>query len=196
MSETKKLAYLYIAKVRRSLRRAAAARDALLDERRLVERRMRLLIHRGNPFDRARISSLRVTATALEAAAEHHEETMRRFGGLLLRAAHLIDAALDLAERCDALNVNVADRAGLDESHGFTRLVFVDGLEDSAEHRDKEWKSGTFFDALHAAYCEWLDTPDGERAMSGAFGPGGVLDGFLIPDGVSTSTRPGPRLLH
>ena len=166
----------FIARLRHNLRTIAADRDQYADEARAVRAEAQALRDRGSPFDAQRI--LRLEQWANEAEAHRHalSEKVRRYGYLLVEAAPQIDGITTLAERCDLLNVNVADRACLSEDDGVLTILFVHALEDSAERRHCECNDGPLFRALQRVMMDFLDTPQGQAAGHTFFEPGGMFE--------------------
>lgn len=196
MSNDKKLAFIYIARVRSSLRLLARRRSALHDERRSLERKARQLKDQGNPFAASRIKTMEATARDLADRARTVSDDIHGFGKLLADAAPMIDACTTLDERCCALNVNVADRSGLTEADGVVNIVFLHGLEDSAERRHAQWNDGPLFNGLHLVFADFLRTPEGQRVGNSLFEPGGLFEDVptytMNADG--TMKRNPPRL--
>ncbi|WP_244307115.1 hypothetical protein [Azotobacter salinestris] len=57
---------------------------------------------------------------------------------------------------CDLLNVNPVHRSELRRRTrvGLVEIVFIEGLEDSAEHQGDDWKEGPLFNACYHAMIE------------------------------------------
>jgi len=121
---------------------------------------------------------------------------MRGYGRLLMDLALFIDTYTTLDERCDLLNVNIADRSQLSSDDGVVRIVFAHGLEDSAERRHCQWNDGPLFRAAQLVFVDFLATPEGRAVGDTLFRPGGVFEGLPIystkPDG--TMKRNPPKL--
>jgi hypothetical protein len=97
---------------------------------------------------------------------------------LLIDTAPLIDQTLTLAERCDLLNINRADRADLTDEDGIVQLVYLRGLEDSAEHRGQDFKDGPLFNAMALVFIYFLcNHSEGKKLGDSLFEPGGLLSG-------------------
>ncbi|WP_423392024.1 hypothetical protein [Burkholderia sp. LMG 21824] len=110
---------------------------------------------------------------------------VRECGYALMNAAPIIDACTTLAQRCELLNVNVADRNGLSESDGLAALIFDHGKEDSAASRHLERKDGPLFHAVNQVFIDFLTTTrDGQSGGRCMFSPGGLFfDSLCNPPG-------------
>ncbi|RDK01623.1 hypothetical protein [Paraburkholderia lacunae] len=171
-------AFELIIRVRRTLRSAARARARLHDDRRHIERQARVLKAGGNPFDKARIRKLHNMVRELDPRFRELREKSNELARLLMHAAPIIDACTTLNERCEVLNVNIADREGLEESTGIVHIVFAHGLEDSAERRREDCKGGPLFYAMQLVFLDFLcDTPNGRALGASLFKPGGMFGG-------------------
>lgn len=108
---------------------------------------------------------------------------------MLIQMAPALDQVTTLAERFDLLNVNVADRDEIDDTHnGIIELAAVYGLEDSASHRGEEGKNGALATAINAVMIDFLcKTPEGKAVGDKLFEPGGLLGDIPMyterPDG-------------
>lgn len=185
-----------IIRLRRSARRAVAQQDRLHDEARRLRRSALALRTLGSPFDRARILELEKQADQLGKESRKISDAMRGYGKLLMDLAEFIDTYTTLDERCDLLNVNIADRSKLSPDDGVVRIVFVHGLEDSAERRHCQWNDGPLFRAAHLVFADFLATQEGRAVGETLFQPGGLFEWLPTystnPDG--TLTRNPPRL--
>jgi hypothetical protein len=184
----------FIARVRRKVRDTMAVIERGVDEAWRVRAEVQMLKDHSNPFDAERIRKLEQRADELDAQSGALREAMRRYGYLLVDAAPQIDATTTLAERCDLLNVNVADRIGLSEDDGVVTILFAHALEDSAERRRCEFKDGPLFHALLRVMMDFLDTPQGQAAGNTLFEPGGMFEWLpwyrVSSDGSMTHMRP------
>lgn len=117
-------------------------------------------------------------------------ERIRMCGYALMEDAPMIDAGTTLAQRCELLNVNIADREGLNEADGLGALVFNHGKEDSAASRDCDYKDGPLFHAVHRVFIDFLmTTRDGQPGGRCTFSPGGLFfDSLCNPAGARTTT--------
>lgn len=154
----------------------------------------------GTPFDADRINKAQTEAQELELFCSRRHELIKQCGRILAEFAPAIDAVLTLQERCDLLNINVADRAGLTENDGIVYLIHVHHLEDSAEHRGEDFATGPMHWALTLFFVDWLcDTKEGKQvADEHLWGPGGMFE-FLPTytrqaDGSFTRNPPPLRL--
>jgi hypothetical protein len=103
-------------------------------------------------------------------------ESLKESGRLLVDAARLVDAGTTLAQRCEILNVNVAERADLTDADGLVQIVFAHGLEDSAARRKVEWNDGPLYSAMQPVFMDFLtNTKEGQELGDSLFEPGGLL---------------------
>lgn len=154
----------------------------------------------GTPFDTDRIGKANVSIFELERYCSRRHEFIKKCGRMLAEFAPAIDAVLSLQERCDLLNINVADRADLTEGDGIVHLIHVHHLEDSAEHRGEDFATGPMHWALALFFADWLcDTNEGKQVADEVlWGPGGMFE-FLPTytrqaDGSFTRNPPPLRL--
>jgi len=184
----------FVARLRHNLRTIASDLDHYADEARAVRAEAQALRDRGNPFDAQRILGLEQWANKADAHRHALSEKARRYGYLLVDAAPQIDVITTLAERCDLLNVNVADRGCLSEDDGVLMILFVHALEDSAERRHCGFNDGPLFHALRRVMMDFLDTAQGQAAGNKFFGPGGMFEWLpwqrMNPDGSMTRMPP------
>jgi hypothetical protein len=183
-----------IVNIRRSARRVTTAIAACSSKANGYRRQARILKAQQSPFDAARIASLESTAGQISATNKVWRQTMIDMGKLLRSVSPMVDDCTTLAERCNALNINAADRSGLTEADGLCDLIFVHALEDSAERRGSEYNDGPLFNVMHSAFADFLHTPAGERVASELFDSmfADVPMYTRAPDG--TITRQPPRL--
>jgi hypothetical protein len=167
-----------IIRLRRSARRAVAKQDRLHDEARRFRRSALALRTLGNPFDRARILELERQADELGKESRKISGAMRGYGKLLMDLAEFIDTYTTLDQRCDLLNVNIADRSQLSPDDGVVRIVFAHGLEDSAERRHCKWNDGPLFRAAQLVFADFLATSEGRAVGDTLFQPGGLFEGL------------------
>lgn len=195
--ELRALATSTVAKIRRSVRRITQRQDRYHGTARVLERAARMMLDAGNPFDRNRIKDRELAAKDLRKHASECRNALKDLGRVLIDVAPVIDSVLTLAQRCDLLNVNVADRAGLTDEDGIVQLVYLKGLEDSAEHRGKDFKDGPLHNAMMLVFIDFLcNHPEGRKLGDSLFEPGGLLEGVSkyrrLPDG--SMERMPPRL--
>ncbi|MDB5788217.1 hypothetical protein [Caballeronia mineralivorans] len=187
----------FIARLRRVLRQTKSAISRDSDKARRIRAEAKALKDSGNPFHAERIRKLKARAEKLDAHQEALWKSLRHYGYLLVDAAPQIDAASTLSERCDLLNVNLADRAGLTDADGVVSILFAHALEDSAERRGCEFNDGPLFHALRLVMMDFLDTPQGQAASNSLYEPGGMFEWMPLcsenPDGTLTRIPPALR---
>lgn len=173
---TTKDLFLFVVSIRRGIRRAVAVLDSQHDKSRQYRRQARILRERASPFDAARIAVLEAMADDATAAGKPMQESLKECGKLLADTAQMIDAGTTLAQRCDILNVNIADRGDLTEEDGLHRIVFAHGLEDSASRRGLDWNDGPLFQAAQQVFMDFLmNTKEGQDLGDSLFQPGGMF---------------------
>jgi hypothetical protein len=156
-----------------------------------------------SPFDRHR---LKEANEHLEAMREHQQSIYRaqeNLGRIIVELAPRIDAATTMQQRLELLNCNQADCAQLEEPDiGLINLIAVYCVEDSAAHRDDEFRDRPLFNAVNAEMMRVMfRTPEGRAAsqpiFDEMFAPGGLLHGvptyYRQPDG--TMKRKAPSLV-
>ncbi|WP_423709644.1 hypothetical protein [Undibacterium sp. WLX3042] len=162
---------------RHSIRKAVQSLNASRDEAYQHGRRARQLKAYGSPFYAGRIAELEQAASAIHKGTESLRGKLKAWGYLLTDIAHVLDSCTTLAQRCDLLNVNIADRGDLTESDGLIQIIFAHGLEDSAEHRGKDFKEGAMFEALQMVFMDFLtNTDEGKALGESLFEEGGLFE--------------------
>lgn len=140
----------------------------------------------AQPFNKHRVEQLRVEVQEIEKVRDEVQKIQRGLGQALIGMAPEFDAATTFEQRCDLLNVNVADRAQLPANCGLIHMASVYRLEDSATNR-----SSNRFGPLFAAIQEHMEhvmftTPAGQAAMDKMWEkltePGGLFQGLPIYD--------------
>ncbi len=170
----------FIARVRRASRAACRKQGEARRAIEALERESHKLPATLSALARAScIASTEAQCETLRRTLRHMRGVKSEIGQALMDAAPLIDACTTLAERCELLSINPADRDGLTETDGIAELVFVRGLEDSAERRRAEFNDGPLFQVAHALFAEFLRTHEGRAVTDEAFGPGGAFEALL-----------------
>lgn len=154
-----------------------------------------ILKHAGSTFNGSRIAALE--AQAMEPAFEEHRARLKGVGEFLLDMASTFDSVTTLTQRCEILGVNVADRGALTEEDGLVRIFNAHGLEDSAYHRNRGWKSGPLHESTVEIFIDFmLNTMEGRKLGDSLFEPGGLFEDVPLyrreQDG--TMVRQPPRL--
>jgi hypothetical protein len=184
----------FIARIRRGLRLLIAEKDHLFEEAQQYRRCALTLKEGGNPFHRERIRQMEATADGLGELSRTLTDGMRMYGRLMRDAAPTIDASTTLEQRCELLNVNIADRGGLSPSDGVNHIVFKLGLEDSAARRRCDFNDGPLFRAQHLLFADFLATPEGQAVGDSLFQPGGLFEWLPTystkPDGALVRNAP------
>ncbi|NPT61210.1 hypothetical protein [Paraburkholderia elongata] len=166
----------FIARLRYDIRQALAGIDRATDEARRIRREVLALKESRDAAHAGRIQTLEHEADRLEAHHGTLAEVIRKCGYALMEAAPMIDACTTLAQRCELLNINVADREGITEADGLAALVLDHGIEDSAASRHCWCKDGPLFHAVYRVFADFLATArDGQVGGRCTFSPGGLF---------------------
>jgi len=167
--------------IRHKIRKAVKTLNTAHDEAYQYGRKARQLKGYNSPFYAGRIAELEQTASAIYKGMESTREALKAWGYLLTDISHMLDTCTTLAQRCELLNVNVVDREDLTESDSLAHIIFVHGLEDSAEHRGKDFKEGAMFEALHLVFMDFLtNTEEGQAVGDSLFEKGGLFESIPI----------------
>ncbi|SER19020.1 hypothetical protein SAMN04244573_03059 [Azotobacter beijerinckii] len=167
---------------RRLCRLFVREREAIHDERRALRReagKLRAFL----PFTATRVAEL-------ERQADEHMATeldilrhaLTGLGRTLLHDSEQLDESIGFERLCDLLNINPAHREMACRAGHTTisDLIFVAGLEDSADRHDPDWKDGPLFSACHAAMMEFIkETP--RHLLPDPFAPGAPFGPKLAP---------------
>ncbi|WKN22418.1 hypothetical protein [Azotobacter vinelandii] len=165
--------------IRRLCRAFTQELEAIDAERRALRRqagRLRVFL----PFTGLAVSDLERQASACRRDARHDlRRALASFGRRLMRERQGISETLGFDDLCDLLNVNPVHRGALCRrtGAGFAEIVFIEGLEDSAEHQGRDWKDGPLFNACYYAMIGLLRErglpPDFGRCCTKLRGAGG-----------------------
>ncbi|MFC0710017.1 hypothetical protein [Azorhizophilus paspali] len=154
--------------IRRLCRAFTQELEAIDAERRALRRqagRLRVFL----PFTGLAVSDLEQQASTCRRDARHDLHlALASFGRRLMRERQRISETLGFDDLCDLLNVNPVHRGALCRraGAGFAEIVFIEGLEDSAEHQGTDWKDGPLFNACYYAMIGFLR----ERGLPPDFG--------------------------
>jgi hypothetical protein len=105
----------FIARLRLILRPTVAARDRARDEARCLRAEIQALKDTCDPVHARQITELEQQVPRLEADDGRLDGAIREDGYAPVRVADKIGRRTALAERCDLLNINTANREGLSE---------------------------------------------------------------------------------
>lgn len=169
--------------IRMELRKYKAVMDIAWMEECALKRAGKKL-ESATAFNGHRVAMLRKSAAMISAARDELREQSHVIGGGLMSIVSAFDAATTLAQRCDILNVNLADRGALSEKDGLVNIVLLHALEDSAFYRGSEWNDGPLFNAIRWEMMRVMtETAEGRNASAQlweiALAPGGALYGML-----------------
>ncbi|MDV7210117.1 hypothetical protein [Azotobacter beijerinckii] len=135
------------------------------------------------PFTATRVAEL-------ERQADEHmaselgilRQALTGLGHTLLHDSERLDESMGFEGLCDLLNINPIHRDKARQAGHTTvrKLAFVEGLEDSADRHDPDWKDGPLFSACHAAMMEFIkETP--KHLLPDPFAPGAPFGPKLAP---------------
>lgn len=175
---TQKGCMVAVLDMRHSCRCLVAAHDPLWAGVRALELKATLLRIGEQAMRLRRAAVLEARAQELRADLEMLRGHLRRIGQKLVQCAPEIDAHIPQALQMDLLNVNPVDRSDVPADDGIVKIVFAWGLENSAEHRDDDWKNSPMFRAVHEAFMhEMIHNKElKERTDDMLFGPGGMFE--------------------
>ena len=194
---TTREAFLALVVIRRGIRQIVQALDSARAQRNQYQRQANILKHAGSPFNASRIAALESKSRAMEPLCDDLRVRLKGLGQFLLDMASTFDSVTTLTQRCEILGVNVADRGALTEEDGLVRIFNAHGLEDSAYHRNRPWKSGPLHESTVEIFIDFmLNTAEGRKIGDSLFEPGGLFADVPLyrwePDG--TMVRQPPRL--
>ena len=194
---TTKEAFLALALVRRSILQIVQALDSARAQRNQYQRQASILKHAGSPFNASRIATFESMAKAIEPTVDDLRARLKGLGEFLLDMASTFDSVTTLAQRCEILGVNVADRGPLTDEDGLVRIFNAHGLEDSAYHRNRGWKSGPLHESTVEIFIDFmLNMIEGRKLGDSLFEAGGLFEDVPLyrreQDG--TMVRQPPRL--
>jgi hypothetical protein len=173
---TTKDLFLFIVSWRRNVRRVVEILEAYRATSHSYRRHARILRERASPFDGARIAALETAAADVTTLCKSMRESLHNCGKLLASAAPTIDAGTTLAQRCEILNVNTADRGDLTDDDGMIKIIYLHGLEDSAANRKAEDKNGPLFQASQQVFIDFLTNhAEGRKLGDSLWQPGGMF---------------------
>jgi hypothetical protein len=186
---------LFIAIMRRTIRRTIALHDQQRGIARRCRRQARKLRGYAGPFDGARIAAWEAAADDAAAGCKTMRECLKTSGRLLTKTARMFDAGLTLEQRCEILNVNKAHRGDLTGADGLIEIVYMHGLEDSAARVKDDWKDGPLFQAAQEVFMDFLtNTAEGQKLGDSLFERGGMFADVPLytpgPDGTMKSLPP------
>lgn len=194
---TTKEAILAFVWVRRGIRQIIQELDSASAARNQYLRQASILKHAGGPFNGSRIATFESLAKAIEPTCDEHRARLKGMGEFLLDMASTFDSVTTLTQRCEILGVNVADRDALTEDDGLVRIFNAHGLEDSAYHRTRGWKSGPLHESTVEIFIDFmLNTMEGRKLGDSLFEPGGLFEDVSLyrREQEGTMVRQPPRL--
>jgi hypothetical protein len=122
--------------------------DSHLHQSQQQRRQARLLKESGNPILTCRADVLEERADQMRPLIQEINQKLLEIGHDLMKLSKHIDSHLSQAQIMDLLNVNTADRNQVSPDDGVIEISYARGLEDSAMHRNKEWKQGPLARAI------------------------------------------------
>lgn len=186
-------------RLRRGIRKKITECDGYHHILRNARREAAKLKEQNNRFNTTRIAETEETIDCFDFMTRRCTDEIKEWAQSVIEIAPIIDVHTTLEERCDLLNINIADRHKIDtsENTGIVHLIAVYGLEDSAYHRGEDGKNGAMANAINDVMIDFLcNTPEGKKIGNTLFEPGGLLQDIpmykMQPDGVLK--RMPPRL--
>lgn len=167
-----------LARVRKTAKMASECKDTFWGRYRTAKRKIEILQATKSPFIKRQVEALEQEAKEAHSSYKDLKALLIDVGELLVKCSHLIDGSTTLEQRCQLLNVNVADRGGLTEDAGIIELIYAHSVENSAENRGKEKCSGP----LRAAVLEFIrhqlihNEEFKDMAHNKLFGTGGMFE--------------------
>lgn len=179
-AEHKRECILTLISSRRTARRAINEISTAAETNRALRRLAKQHRASGNPLlvRNAEVVETRI-AEQRRTIDTWHEVLLHVGIGIGIRAfSDDIDRLIPTTELFDILEVNPADRDKVSATAGLWEIVFVKGLEDSATHRDNDWKEGPLFRALAAYMDHMMKTNPAfhQQITDGLFGKGGMFE--------------------
>lgn len=176
--DLKRVARKFVIRLRWNIRRHLEQQHDATSRIKSLQAFVQKLETTGTPFDSDRISRAKAEIQELELIRSAKYKAIKDCGRALAEIAPFIDHALTMQERCNLLNINVADRAGLTEDDGIVHLIHIHHLEDSAEHRGEDFATGPLHWALTEFFVDWLcNTKEGKKVTDEhLWGPGGMFE--------------------
>lgn len=159
--------------IRRLCRLFVRGHEAIHDERRALRReaeKQRAFL----PLTATRVADLeREAKEHMATELEILRQALAGLGRTLLHNGERMDESMGFEGLCDLLNINPVHREMACRTGHTTisDLVFVAGLEDSADRHDPDWKDGPLFSTCYAAMMEFIkETP--KHLLPDPFAPG------------------------
>lgn len=176
--ESKRQLINFLAIQRRSVRLALRNVNAMVDCNMAEARLVKKYRASGNPFLIRNSETIEARIAARRKDIASWNDMVLNIGHRLWAFADYIDHLIPISELFDILEVNPVDRTKVCATEGFKEIVFVRGLEDSATHRESDWKEGPLFEAMVRWMMHCMDTsPDlKNRITDGMFGKGGLFE--------------------
>lgn len=179
IAEDKAVARNTVIRLRRYIREISKSfkmESALIQ---VLETHVSTLANQKNRFAKVRLERLNREIDHHRSCCKKLREFKLMCAKILIDIAPFVDACTTLAERCDLLNINQADRGELSEKDGIIELINFHRLEDSASNRGKN--SSNFntplLNAINSLMVDFLiNTEEGKALGNSLFEPGGLFE--------------------
>lgn len=163
--------------------------------------RRAVAIWEGRPFMAARIEQAQADIATLDEPLGRMRAFRRDVAGFLPELCRAADDLLTLEQKLDVLNVNAADRVGLEPDARMMDLIFRHALEDSAARRGQDFNDAPLFNVALLVFRDFLTkTPEGKAFGDAQFEPGGMFERLPTykrqPSGSMTRNPPRLRVVH
>lgn len=135
-----------------------------------------LLRIEGVPFTRMRQEELREAIKSCDAMLATLREFRLKAYRVLRPFLDEADRILSFEQKCDMLNVNTADRVGIDRNEKLVHIIFSHGLENSASRRWQDFNDAPLYNVMMSGFAEFMSTPAGSQLADDAFRSGGFFD--------------------
>jgi hypothetical protein len=124
-----------VCRFRREIRKLHETRKSLTVDKRLIARKMRKLEKEGAHGAARELAILGMQVEGCQQQIKSISAEIRTHADRLICVLERLDLTCSLEDRLDLFNVNPVDRATVSDEQDSRRLLCVESLEDSAEHR-------------------------------------------------------------
>jgi len=124
-----------VCRIRREIRKLHETRKSLTVDKRLIARKMRKLEKEGAHGAARELAILGMQVEGCQQQIQSISAEIRTHADRLICVLERLDLTCSLEDRLDLFNVNPVDRARVSDEQDSRRLLCVESLEDSAEHR-------------------------------------------------------------
>lgn len=167
-----------LAFLRIGLRKMIAKSSDLSDSITQIRRTVKRLEDENLLFNKHRIDGLENESKRLSESRRLIWNKKADIGRMIVDIGHFADEVMTLDEKCQVLNVNVADRSRLPDDADFTTILYGHRLADSAEWRGKDFSCDALGEAVMTFFQnELISNKDlAKKADNFLFGTGGMFE--------------------